>query len=866
MAEKNFKVLGLEVVGESTFLDSLNIAQSKTITFGGEDALDINGGILRVNQANYATEQYVTTAIGNISIPTQFITAIAPTSPFITVGQGTLDVNLGNGLENNQANNSLQLKLDSNGGFAYNEGRLKVKPWNGITVNDNGVAVNTSYVANAIAGSGLELANGQIAVDTDTIATKAYADSIAAGLDIKKAVHIATSENISLGNIIYAGNQYDGHTFAEGDRILVKDQTNSWENGIYVAGLQGPSRATDADSWAELNKGSFVFVESGTHAGHGFVVTTATTGETFGQQGSSIEFTQFSDAGNFITSVAQANGLSVDAGVLDLKLTGVLSVNQSNKVELKYGPEFFDGDGTLYLNYGNGLGLSNNVVGVNAEYVANAIAGSGLQVSNGQLALNTGNGLTQNNDAVFVDTAYIANVIAGNSLNYNGQTGELDVDTFGIYSAASGNGIYGSEGSINVNTFYVANALAGSGLTQSNGTLTIDYSTIASNLDGTGLKTEQGTLAINTTYVSMALQGTGLTYNSGNDTLGVDTQYIANTIAGSNLELSVIDNKLKLVDSPTIAGTLTVTGDLVVNGSTTTLNTTTLEVEDNLIVLNKNVTGTPLTNAGIEVERGNLTNASLYFDEEADQWKAHNGTSIITLGSSFITSIGQSSPFLDVTAGELTLAAGAGLTTNLANNHLDVDYVAVATQLAGSGLTIGGQNDTLEVLTSGAIYVNGSGKVAFNGSSIVGPGLAWDSVNETLGVNLYGETTKYDGATSNSSSGSSVVTMVGYASPNSNTYESVGTFPSSADAFEAFVTIRDEGGSKMRTSKLVGTLNTSTFEYTEFGIVEIGEPIANVDVDLYYDGSNNIYSLRVKGTGSEGNIKAVAEVKYITVA
>ena len=53
---------------------------------------------------------------------------------------------------------------------------------------------------------------------------------------------------------------------------------------------------------------------------------------------------------------------------------------------------------------------------------------------------------------------------------------------------------------------------------------------------------------------------------------------------------------------------LTVSGDLTVQGNTTTLNTATLSVEDNIVVLNSNVTGVPSTNAGIEVERGDSTN------------------------------------------------------------------------------------------------------------------------------------------------------------------------------------------------------------------------------------------------------------------
>ena len=77
-----------------------------------------------------------------------------------------------------------------------------------------------------------------------------------------------------------------------------------------------------------------------------------------------------------------------------------------------------------------------------------------------------------------------------------------------------------------------------------------------------------------------------------------------------------------LPDDVTIGGDLVVTGDLTVSGSVTTLNTETLLVEDNQITLNSNVTGTPAANSGIEIERGDSTNASLIWNESSDKWSA----------------------------------------------------------------------------------------------------------------------------------------------------------------------------------------------------------------------------------------------------
>lgn len=79
------------------------------------------------------------------------------------------------------------------------------------------------------------------------------------------------------------------------------------------------------------------------------------------------------------------------------------------------------------------------------------------------------------------------------------------------------------------------------------------------------------------------------------------------------------------VDGNIAATDLTLSGNLTVNGTTTTLNTETLSVEDNIVVLNSNVTGTPTTDAGIEVERGDSTNSAVTWKESDDKWYQNRG-------------------------------------------------------------------------------------------------------------------------------------------------------------------------------------------------------------------------------------------------
>ena len=65
-------------------------------------------------------------------------------------------------------------------------------------------------------------------------------------------------------------------------------------------------------------------------------------------------------------------------------------------------------------------------------------------------------------------------------------------------------------------------------------------------------------------------------------------------------------------------------GNITVNGTRTILNTETLTVDDNILILNNNETGTPSQDAGIEVERGTSTNVKLQFDEGTDKWQFTN--------------------------------------------------------------------------------------------------------------------------------------------------------------------------------------------------------------------------------------------------
>ena len=139
-------------------------------------------------------------------------------------------------------------------------------------------------------------------------------------------------------------------------------------------------------------------------------------------------------------------------------------------------------------------------------------------------------------------------------------------------------------------------------------------------LDGnsnTALPTEQAVK----TYVDTKISGL-----NPNKIWQLDTK-VEVTDTGSNglivfqtngLERARIDDTSFL-----ITNNATITGNLIVNGTTFTLNTQTVLIEDNLLVINKNEIGAGVTSgiSGIEVERGSVTNYQFLFDEPQDNFR-----------------------------------------------------------------------------------------------------------------------------------------------------------------------------------------------------------------------------------------------------
>ena len=151
--------------------------------------------------------------------------------------------------------------------------------------------------------------------DTD-IANKGYVDSVAQGLDVKASCAYSTTNNISLSGLaVQAGGDWTA-TLTVGDRILVKNQSSSQFNGIYVAAAGAWARSSDMNTWAEVPS-AFTFIESGTTLADTGWVCTANQGGTIDV--TPITWSQFSGAGSYLAGT----GLTLTGNTFSITNTAV---------------------------------------------------------------------------------------------------------------------------------------------------------------------------------------------------------------------------------------------------------------------------------------------------------------------------------------------------------------------------------------------------------------------------------------------------------------------------------------------------------------------------------------------------------------
>ncbi len=161
--------------------------------------------------------------------------------------------------------------------------------------------VKAGPTATDIAGAQTYAADALVSKNA-AAASAAAAEAAAAGMKWRPSVKAATTANITLSG----AQTIDGVSVVAGDRVLVRAQSTSANNGVYVAAAGAWTRATDADTWAELIS-QVVIVEEGTANADSFWICTVNTGGTLGV--TAVTWSQFSltPADDSITNAKLAN-------------------------------------------------------------------------------------------------------------------------------------------------------------------------------------------------------------------------------------------------------------------------------------------------------------------------------------------------------------------------------------------------------------------------------------------------------------------------------------------------------------------------------------------------------------------------------
>ena len=199
-------------------------------------------------------------------------------------------------------------------------------------------------------------------------ATKKYVDDKAQGLDFKDSVVVATTAALSATyddsalTLTNSGSQaaiaIDGVTLVAGDRLLVKDQAEATDNGIYAVTTVGDgstnwviTRSNDFNTNAEITAGAYVLITEGTSnklnayvlesaEGGNDPVLDSDTATANGTKEGDLDWILFSGSA---TSVAGGNGIAVSGVTVAVDLatssglefaSNKLAINPATSIEI----------------------------------------------------------------------------------------------------------------------------------------------------------------------------------------------------------------------------------------------------------------------------------------------------------------------------------------------------------------------------------------------------------------------------------------------------------------------------------------------------------------------------------------------------
>ena len=208
--------------------------------------------------------------------------------------------------------------------------------------------LNSATLGNNLNAGGYTITNLATPTNAEDAATKGYVDATAQGLSVLGSVRYASTANFDLG--LNASGGLDGVAPANGDRVLLKNQTDATENGIYIYSSDSQTLvASDNVEDTDLKEGTFVFISEGGQGHQGWIITAYSAGAS--------TWTQFSAAGEYTAGY----GISIDGGSISVKLDSDSLSESGSGLKVNYHTDGgLDNDSGLYVKTANGVKIDNS--------------------------------------------------------------------------------------------------------------------------------------------------------------------------------------------------------------------------------------------------------------------------------------------------------------------------------------------------------------------------------------------------------------------------------------------------------------------------------------------------------------------------
>jgi len=384
----------------------------------------------------------------------------------------------------------------------------------GLTITNS--TINSTTIGALVPSTGvftnISTTTGQISTSPSNatdIANKLYVDTVAQGLNPKAACKAGTLTNITLSGL----QTIDGYSVLAGNRVLVKNQTATADNGIYVASASAWTRATDMDVWAEV-PGAYTVVLNGSQANTAWVSTSVDTG-TIGV--TPITFVQFSGVSTYYAGT----GLTLTSNTFSITPVGTANTYGSASAV----PVFTtNASGQITAVTNTTIAIANTQVsglGTMSTQNANAVAITGGTISGLSSPLAVASGGT----GASTLTGYV----------YGNGTGAMTASTTIPNTAISGLGTMSTQNASSVAiTGGTLNGVAIGGTTAGDGTFDILTANVSRLNTATATSLTIGTLSYTPANALITAQSSATSFNqviisnTNNTSTTASTDYIVN--------------------------------------------------------------------------------------------------------------------------------------------------------------------------------------------------------------------------------------------------------------------------------------------------------------------------------------------------